>query len=125
MEMREFDFGTLTIRDHYIIGEMAEGADVDMAETREVLRVAGEVFHGEPWAYISHRTRAFSYNPANHRKIDPLETNLVAFAVVITDMRQEAFASIEQAAAEGIYEFGIFFELETAENWVKSMLEKS
>ena len=121
MKIEKYDFGTLTIGDHFIIGEMKEGSDIQLDTVSKIIDVANHNFKGEPWGYISNRVHSYSLQPLVHREAPKFEKNMVAFAVVASGDKALMQAEMEKRLIGQQYNFSCFNGLDKAIAWVKSV----
>ena len=62
MKTEKYDFGTLKVGDHFIVGEMKEGTDIQFDVVSRIMDIANGRFNGERWGYISNRVSSY-YSP--------------------------------------------------------------
>ena len=124
METKKYDFGTLKIADHFIIGEMNENTDIQLNTVSRIIEIANNTFHGEKWGYISNRVHSYSLNPLVHEQAPKFEKNMVAFAVVINSEAGQMNAELEKFISNEQYLFESFYDLEEAINWIKQILSE-
>ncbi len=123
VEQVEFDFGIIQVGDHYLIGEMREGADVLEDAIYSVVKLARDRFEGHPWVYISNRVHSYSHQPAAQVLLGKLDANLVAYAVVLGHPGHEVLIDLERSLAEGKHAFEVFDELQPSIDWATSVLQ--
>ena len=97
MTVYDYDFGTLTVEGHLMIGEMHEGLDIGVDVMRETFRLARELFGDDKWVYISNRANSYSLHPIVYVKIQEIENNLVAYAAVLPSHKSH---KVQQQATE-------------------------
>lgn len=122
MKIQKYDFGTLEIGDHFIVGEMKEGADIHLDVVSRIIDIANEAFNGERWGYISNRINSYSLNPIVHMEAPEFEKNMVVFAVVTNKDTHRINAELEKSFSDEQYKFECFLNLETAIAWVTQVL---
>ena len=123
METEKYDFGTLTVGDHFIVGEMKEGADIQYDVVSRIIDIANGRFNGERWAYISNRVSSYSLQPLVHEELSKVEKNMIAFAVVTDKESHIKNAELEKCFSGGQYEFECFANIENAIAWVTKLLK--
>ena len=123
METEKYDFGTLTVGDHFIVGEMKEGTDIQLDIVSKLIDIAHERFNGERWAYISNRVNSYSLQPLVHFELSKVEKDMIAFAVVTDKELHIKNAELEKSYAGGRYEFECFANIENAIDWVTKLLK--
>ena len=123
----QFKFGEVTIGDHYIIGAMNEGENINIEMVSEIISLANKHFNGESWGYISNRIHSYALDPTVHIEAPDFEKNMVAFAVV-TYRKQTEITTVIEKEINKIhklgYEFASFTDLDRAINWVKLIILK-
>ena len=124
MNREKYDFGTLTFGNRFIIGEMREGADVQLETVSRIIEIAHARFNGEHWAYISNRVNSYSANPIVHIEAPKFEKKMVAFAVVANDQLRRRIVEIEKSISTGQYKFDCFVDLDAAIAWVTQVLNE-
>lgn len=124
MRKIEYDFGSLSVGDNFIIGEMNEGTRIGLDVVFEVIRVANENFKGQKWGYISNRVHSYSLQPLVHMQAEKFEKNMVAFAIVAPRPGAARYAEFEKNFAKVNYAFSWFMELDKAISWVESVIKE-
>ena len=123
MKTEKYDFGSLKVGDHFIIGEMKEGADIQLDVVSKLIDIAHEQLNGERWAYISNRVNSYSLQPLVHFELSKVEKNMIAFAVVTDKESHIKNAELEKSFSGGQYEFECFANIENAIAWVIKLLK--
>jgi hypothetical protein len=123
MKTEKYDFGTFKIGDHFIVGVMKEGADIQLDVVSKLIDIAHEQFNGEQWAYISNRVNSYSLQPLVHFELSKVEKNMIAFAVVTDKEIHIKNAELEKSFSGGQYEFECFANIENAIDWVTNLLK--
>lgn len=124
MKKEIYEFGTLDIGDHIIIGEINEGVDIQLDVLDRIIAIANETFHGEPWAYISNRINSYSTQPMFHMEINKSQHNMLAFAVVTNNPLSSRTAEYEETFTGSAYQFKSFSDLDLAVSWVSNILKQ-
>ena len=124
MKIEKYDFGTLKIGNHHIIGEMDEAADIHLDTVSRIIKIANKRFNGERWVYISNRINSYSLNPLVHMEAPKFDNNMVAFAVVTNKMSQRSNADLEKYFSEEQYKFECFLKLDEAITWAIQVLNE-
>jgi hypothetical protein len=123
----QLKFGEVTICDHYIIGVMNEGENINIEMVSEITSLANKYYKGEPWGYISNRIHSYALDPIVHLEAPEFEKNMVAFAAV-THRKETEITTVIEKEINKIhklgYEFATFTDLDKAKDWVKSVLLK-
>ncbi len=122
MKIEKHKFGTLTIGDRFIIGEMKEGSDIHLDTVSRIIDIANSHFKGERWGYISNRINSYSLQPLVYRQASEFEKNMVAFAVVTSKKSALVCSEMEKSLVGERFEFSYFRELDKAIAWVKSVI---
>ena len=123
MKTKKYNFGTLKVGDHFIVGEMKEGADIQYDVVSRIIDIANGQFNGERWAYISNRVSSYSLQPLVHEELSKVEKNMIAFAVVTDKESHIKNAELEKCFSGGQYEFECFANIENAIAWVTKLLK--
>ena len=123
MKTEKYYFGTLKIGDHFIVGEMEEGTDIQLDVVSKLIDIAHERFNRERWAYISNRVNSYSLQPLVHEELSKVEKNMIAFAVVTEKEAHIKNAELEKFFSGGKYEFECFANMENAIDWVTKLLK--
>lgn len=125
MEIEKLDFGTLVIGDLFIIGEINEGADIQLEEAIQIFDIASARFDGSKWGYISKRNNEYSLQPTIHHEAPNFEENMVAYALVTEMDSHLRSAHIEKRIVGDSYKFECFSDVETAQVWIREEVEKA
>lgn len=125
LRTEELNFGTLTIGDRFIIGEVKEGADIRLAEFIQLIEIAKANFKGAKWGYISKRLNEYSLQPTIHHEAPKFEANMVAFAMVTEKSSHLNSALLEKRIVGDSYKFQCFSDLETAVSWIREEVDKA
>ena len=123
MKTEKYDFGTLKVGDHFIVGEMKEGTDIQFDVVSRIIDIANGRFNGERWAYISNRVSSYSLQPLVHEELSKVEKNMIAFAVVTDKESHIKNAELEKCFSGEQYEFECFANIENAIAWVTKLLK--
>ena len=122
MKKLDYDFGTLTLGDRFIIGEINEGAEVTREMVLEVIGIADKHFQGKTWGYISNRVHSFSTDPTIFMQAKQLDEKMVAFAAVIYREISKKVTEYEQGFIGDSFSYAVFDDLDEAISWVQSKL---
>lgn len=123
MHVETHDFGKLCIGDHFIIGEMDEGENIDIDVVAKIIAIARQRFGNGKWAYISNRVNSYSLQPLVHEEAPKFERNMIAFGVVVSNRVHRHILELERAFTNGQYPFEFFDDLQSAIDWVTEVLE--
>ena len=124
MKIEEYEFGTLTIADGFIIGEMKEGIEVSFEIVLSIIAVAKQHFGENKWGYISNRIHSFSTDPTVYRKSHEFDNTLVAFAAVVYRHISKTLTYIENEYIDNCFKYSHFDNLDDAINWMVPILSE-
>lgn len=122
MKIEKHSFGTLTIGDHFIIGEVNEDTDIQLDDVSKIIDVANKYFKGDKWGYISNRINSYSLQPLVHHDAPKFEKNMLAFAVVSNNKKIDNYTEVERIMVDDSYAFSSFSDLDEAIIWIRSFL---
>ncbi|MEM9227812.1 MAG: hypothetical protein AAGA45_07575 [Verrucomicrobiota bacterium] len=112
-------FGTFTIYPQIMVGELAEGTNLDIDKLR-TLKALAEEHYEEPFGYIGNRVNSFSIDPCTYRALKPM-SNLVSLAYVTYSAAQRHALGLERDFLPSI-PVGTFYRLDDAFRWTEQML---
>ena len=115
----EFNFGKFEIGEQFIIGEINEGADIQLRDAVRIFDIAKVHFEGAKWGYISRRKNEYSLQPTIHHVTPSLQKNMVAYALVTEMDSHLRSAHLEKRIVAGSYKFECFSDMKTAEAWIR------
>ena len=124
MDKYEYDWGTLSVEDHLIIGEMQEGEDIGVDVMEETFRLAEELFGKDEWGYISNRANSYSLHPIVYVRLKELGGNLAAYAAVLPSHKNPVYTETEKMVIDGFFEYAVFNSTDSARAWIQSILDK-
>ncbi|ADE54046.1 hypothetical protein [Coraliomargarita akajimensis] len=125
-EIVEFPFAKFIVHEHFIVGEPAYGVNMGLEE----LRVAGAQliprFEGRPWGYIGNRVNFNSVDPTVYANLKAQAPNFTAMAIVAHAPSTARVAALESVLIRSAdLEFGLFDDLEHAQEWMLKVLGTS
>lgn len=113
-----YSFGSITIHDFFLVGEMKEGVVVSYELNQVLIDIALKYFPNKPVVYISRRKKSYSVNPKVYLKSMQIK-NLVGIAIVL-----ENNTVIDNTAVEKLFfskPFEIFSNFEEAKFWATNL----
>ncbi|RAJ16215.1 hypothetical protein [Olleya aquimaris] len=116
----ELSFCTLLAKDHILIAEINEGVNLDKKLSDEIIYFSSVAFNNKPFVYITNRINSYSVDPTIYKDVSKIDL-LKGFAVVSKTLSARN-AEIERLFLKKPFE--IFRELNKAELWAKSILER-
>ena len=118
----ELDFGSVSIHENFMVAKMNEGILFDISKNEILLEIGTEVFHGKPYAYISHRVNSYAVDPMVYKQSAKFQ-NLKVIAVVSDNDTPRTLAStVEKEFYVDANSFEVFAELPDATSWVQKKL---
>lgn len=117
----EMEFTTLHLHDDFILSQPKEGVVIKELQIEELVDICSAYYQEKEVGYISHRINNFNVDPMVYLKLQS-KTNLKAMAVVTQKPSSLNMAAFESHFIK--FPFKIFLDLEKAEEWIKSVLQK-
>ncbi|MEM8549731.1 MAG: hypothetical protein AAGF10_02975 [Verrucomicrobiota bacterium] len=120
MITHELNFGTFTIYPHVMVGELAEGTNLDIDKLKTIKALAEEHYE-DSFGYIGNRINSFSIDPCTYRALKPM-SNLISLAYVTYRQAQLHALELERDFLPSI-PVGTFYRLDDAFRWTEQMLQ--
>ena len=119
----EFEFGSFTRHDRYILGIPSRYCEMGIEEARQINRVIGSLY-ATPYGYIGDRRHIHSVDPRVYLMAQKESSLLKCVAIVVHNDISRRVAELEKQAADAVlFPFEIFGDIDSATRWVESVLD--
>lgn len=115
------DLGTFYFYENYLLGQLNEGALLNIESSRDLVALTEKYFENRDYAYISFRSNSYSLDPAIYQHLNKLP-NLKGIAIIHAKPFGFESWKIEKKFFQKPME--VFDSILEALQWIDSLIDK-